>query len=126
MTTPKVRHSRIPLDVLHSSLVSAQAKVVYCEMASWVFEGTTCARGQRQIAGKTKLARSTVMVAIQELIAAKYIEVVSSAKPGKRQIYILKSPLYGQKQGHETVVASSPSRGMRFASIGPDIAIKTA
>lgn len=94
-------------------------------MAYWVYEGNACYRGQRAIAKRANISRSTVVEAIEQLSAQGFIEIVAASR-GRRQFYILKSELYAQKQGKETVVASSPSRGRRYASVGPDVTGKIA
>lgn len=86
-------------------------------MALWVFQGTTCSIGQRAISERLGLARNTVADGIEQLIARGHVEMNRSAERGRRPIYVLTSPLFGQKQGKEIVVVSSPRGDRRYASV---------
>lgn len=112
---PKVRHARIPHAVLVDSRVSHIAVRVYCFLAECVWQGTSTRMGQRWIAKNCQMARSSVQVAIDELIAAGHVNVPFTGK--NRAVYHLTSPLFGQKQAAGIAeVASGPSGGKRLVS----------
>jgi DNA-binding transcriptional regulator LsrR (DeoR family) len=113
----------VPETVLHDERLGLVARVVYAEMALWVFQGKTCSLGTRQIAARLHLSRTAVIEGIAELAAAEVI-TVSRSGAGKRAMYGLNSPVFGQKQGKETVVVSAPSGARRMVSVGPEV--KTA
>lgn len=118
-----LRYARVPGTVLYDKRLSAYSRLVYGDMAMWVYQGRTCSVGVRQMAVRLGFANSTVHEAIQELAAAGVITVSKSGK-GKRTMYTLVSPVFGQKQGQETVVVSAPGGARRMVSVGPEV--KTA
>ena len=64
-------------------------------------------------------SKTTVVEAVQELAKAGVISV-SKSGAGKRTVYLLLSPVFGQKQGKETVVVSGPKGAQRMVSVGPE------
>lgn len=110
------RYARLPLSVLRDPELSPVARIVYCELALWVFQGATCSLGQRAIAERLGLARNTVADGLEQLEQRGHIEFNRSSH-GRRAMYILTSPVFSQKQGRVTEVVSAPSGGRRYASV---------
>lgn len=94
--------------------LSPEAKCVYAFLASAVWQGSTAAVGQRLISSRIGIRQQTVGLAIQELKQRGHMEV--RGEGNERRFYILNSPVFGQKQGKEDVIVSSPT-GPRFASV---------
>lgn len=103
--------------MLHDERLSPAAKLVYAELALWVFQGRTCSIGIRKIAERLSLSKTTVVEAMDSLVRLGAIQVKSGQGRGKRSVYVLMSPVFGQKQGRVTEVVSAPSGGRRFASV---------
>jgi hypothetical protein len=110
------RYARLPLTVLRDSELLPVARLVYCELALWVFQGATCSIGQRAIAERLGIARNTVADALEQLEQRGHVEL-NRTTHGRRAMYILTSPVFGQKQGRATEVVSAPSGGRRYASV---------
>ncbi len=113
------RYARLPVSVLRDPDLSPAARIVYCELALWVFQGATCSLGQRAIAERLGLARNTVADGLEQLEQRGHIELNRSSH-GRRAMYILTSPAFGQKQGKVTVVVSSPKGDKRYASVAAE------
>lgn len=88
-----LRFSRVPVGVTRDRLLSSAAKIVYLEMALWVFDGTTCAIGQRAISERVGISRNTVARAIEELISRGHVDLIKP-KPGMRSYYVLTADLF--------------------------------
>jgi len=101
---------------MHHETLSAYARLVYGEMALWVFQGKTCSIGVRKMAKNLHFSKTTVVEAIEELVKAGVISA-SKRGAGKRTVYVLLSPVFAQKQGQETVVVSAPSGARRMVSV---------
>ena len=114
-----LRYARTPESVMHHETLSAYARLVYGEMALWVFQGKTCSIGVRKMAKNLHFSKTTVVEAIEELVKAGVISA-SKRGAGKRTVYVLLSPVFGQKQGQETVVVSGPRGAKRMVSVGPE------
>ena len=80
-----------------------------------MFQGNTASIGQRLIAKLIHAKQETVSVALRELEMNGHIE--TRREGNRRPMYILLSPIFGQKQGKEEVLVSSPSGGQRLASV---------
>lgn len=89
---------------------------MYAELALWVFQGRTCSIGIRKIAERLGFSKTTVADAMDGLVQIGAIQVKSGQGRGKRSVYVLMSPVFGQKQGRVTEVVSAPS-GKRYASV---------
>ena len=123
---------RSPAGVLNDPRLSQLAKVVYAELALWVFQGNVAKRGQRAIADAINCRQMSVSDALAQLVACGHIKAVnqnllkrgvlsnSQAKHG-RGVYELLGPMFGSKQGSgiDTVV-SSPRGGRRIVAAGED------
>ena len=112
-----LRHARLPETVLHDERLSPAAKLVYAELALWVFQGRTCSIGMRKIAERLGFSKTTVADAMDSLVQLGAIQVKSGQGHGKRSVYVLTSPVFGQKQGRVTEAVSAPSGGRRYASV---------
>lgn len=108
------RYARIPWDLLTNAAIPSDAKIIYAVLAGHAFQGNVAYIGQRRIADLSGFSPSKVNRLMKILIPA-YIDVRLDG-PGRRSFYVLKSSVFGQKQGKEDVIVSSP-RGQRFASV---------
>ena len=106
--------ARVPREVVCDSSLSHSAARVYAFLALGVAYGSVAGVGQRVIARRTGMDRSTVGSAITELAKRGHLTVVGSGR--QRRMYVLNSTVFGQEQGRETVVVSSPT-GRRYASV---------
>src|ERR1039458_7149123 len=80
-------------------------------------QGTTAKIGTRLIAGSIHASRRLVIDSLRRLEARGHIQK-ATVRRGEREIYVLNSLVFGQKQraGIEEVI-SSPSRTPRLASV---------
>jgi DNA-binding Lrp family transcriptional regulator len=83
-------------------------------MASAVYQGAVARIGQRLIGRLVGLSAMTVGRRIQDLVDMGHIRA-SKCKRGERGWYELTSPVFGQRQGKESVIISRPRR--RLASV---------
>lgn len=84
-------------------------------LAAHVFEGATARIGIRALARYGAMSKNTANAAIVELSERGHISVASMGH-GQRQMYILRSEMFGQKQGKVNVVRSA-QRGKRLVSV---------
>lgn len=110
------RYARLPEPVLHDLRLSVHSRLVYAELALWVFQGRTCSAGARQIAERLGFSKTTVSECIRELRGLGLI-AVNKGERGKRSVYVLISPVFGSKQGKQTVVVSAPNGARRMVSV---------
>jgi len=113
------RYARTPESLLHDRVLSGTARLVYVEMALHVWQGSVARIGQRRIAQNLGFSRGRVSRGIEELAERGHVTVTGTGQ--SRRTYVLKSPVFSQKQGRETVVVSSPSGGRRYASVGSEV-----
>ena len=106
------RFSRVEWSVTTDPKLSAHAVRVYNILAGQVFEGRTTAIGIRRIGKLGAMGKNTAQGAVLELIERGHVSVKAMGS-GKRSLYILNSPLFGQKQGKVNVVASHPKTGRK-------------
>lgn len=109
------RYARIPDSVLFDSDLTPSAIRVYAFLSRRVWQGTTTSVGIRLIAAKLKTGRSVVSEAVSRLAGKGHITITAHGK--QRTLYALNSTVFGQKQGKEDVIISSPSGGKRLASV---------
>ena len=95
--------------------LSSFAVRVYAILAAHVFEGSTARIGIRAMARFAAMGKNTASAAIKELAERGHISVVEMGN-GHRQMYVLQSEMFGQKQGKVNVVRSGPS-GKRLVSV---------
>lgn len=110
-----IRFSRIPWTVGTDPKLSSFAVRVYAILAAHVFEGNTARVGIRALARYGAMSKNTANVAIRELQDRRHIRVANLGA-GQRQMYVLCSEIFGQKQGNVNVVRSTP-RGRRLVSV---------
>ncbi len=107
--------ARVPASVALDPAISSDAVRVYTLISLDVYEGRVARVGMRQMGKILDVSAATIMRRVKELLAAGHIRMRTEA--GRRAFYEVTSPVFGQKQGRETVVVSSPRGGRRFASI---------
>lgn len=110
-----IRFSRVPWTVLTDPKLSSFAVRVYAILAAHVFEGSTARIGIRAMARFAAMGKNTANAAIKELEERGHISIVEMAA-GHRNVYVLRSEMFGQKQGNVNVVRSTP-RGKRLVSV---------
>lgn len=111
------KYARIPRSVLYAAgVLTAEQRCVYGALADQVWQGRTASLGERLIAQKLGFARRTVQEALKVLIAKGFIRR-SDKRIKRRWCYELVSPVFGQKQGKETIVAPGPSGHNRLVSV---------
>ena len=125
-------YGKLPASVLHDRRLSKTARLVYAELALWVFQGNVARRGQRAIANAIGVRQMSVSTAIWQLMEAGHIRIANtelwqrglmSTTQAKhcRGVYELLSSVFGSKQRDGiTEVISSPRGSRRFASLGPE------
>lgn len=109
------RYARIPEAVIGDSALKSLDIHVYAALSLWVFQGRTAQVGTRWIAEKVSADRKRVLNSLKRLQAAGH--VTASAEKGKRTVYVLTSPVFGQKQGKERIVVRGKSGGKVLASV---------
>ena len=113
------RYARIPLGILESRQISDRAKLVYCLLAAWVFEGSVARIGQRRVAKCLGFSQPSASRYLKELDKAGLIVPICEGN-GNRNWYRLTDPIFGQKQGKETVLRSGPSGVPRMVSLAKE------
>lgn len=112
---PSTWYGRLPVSIMRRVDLSTSAKLVFAAISAHVWQGDTAKVGQRRLASLTGLALSTVNSAIKELVDVKAI--VPMGEGQRRRMYVLLSPVFGQKQGKMDVIVSGPSGVPRYASM---------
>ncbi len=110
-----IRFSRIPWTVGTDPKLSSFAVRVYVILAAHVFEGSTARIGVRALARYGAMSKNTANAAIVELSERGHIGIANMGR-GQRQMYVLHSEMFGQKQGKVNIVRSTP-RGKRLVSV---------
>jgi hypothetical protein len=89
-------------------------------LAGAVWQGSTAKIGTRLIAKSIHASRRLVIGSLRRLAARGHIQKTTRRR-GERELYVLTSMVFGQKQraGIEEVI-SSPSRTPRLASVRID------
>lgn len=112
--------ARTPRAVLFDKRLTCYDKTVYDALSWQCWQGRTAAVGSRTIAGKLNISRSQVKESLKALIITGHIE--SAGRLRNRNVYILTSPVFGQKQGHQTIIRSGPSGQQRVSVAAEDVA----
>jgi DNA-binding IclR family transcriptional regulator len=105
--------------ILESRRISDRAKLVYCLLAAWVFEGSVARIGQRRIAKRLGFSQPSASRCLKELNEAGFIVPIREGN-GKRNWYRLTDPIFRQKQGKETVLRSARSGVPRMVSVAKE------
>lgn len=113
---PEWAYARIPLTVIADSQLSRLDIMVYAAISSPVFQGNVANIGSRRIAEIARTTQRMVLKSIRKLVDAGHLAIAESKGKGYRSMYILTSPVFGQKQGKVNVVRSTP-RGKRLVSV---------
>lgn len=113
-------YGRVPASVSLDLSISSDAVRVYSLLALSVYQGSVARVGMRQMGQIIGKSAATVKRRIDELIRAGHIKA-KEAKSGQRAYYELLSPVFGQRQGKQDVVVSSP-KGKRLASVEEKVA----
>jgi len=89
-------------------------------LAGAVWQGSTARMGTRLLAAYTGAARRLVVESLRRLETRGHLQKAAGRR-GQRPIYVLTSPVFGQKQsaGIEEIIGS-PSRALRLASVRTD------
>jgi hypothetical protein len=109
-------YARVPLSVLADATLKRIDVAVYAAISSTVWQGRVGSIGNRQIALIARVSQPTASRAISRLVNSGHIKIAESKGKGYRAIYMLTSPVFGQKQGKVNVVRSTP-RGKRLVSV---------
>jgi len=117
---PLWNYARLPREVICDPELKLLDIRVYCMLAGSVWQGNTARMGTRLLASYVRASRRLVVESLQRLEKRRYLEK-AAARRGQRQMYVLLSPVFGQKQraGIQEVI-SSPSRTPRLASVRSD------
>lgn len=111
----KPRYARIPWEVGVDRRLSAHDVRVYFVISSSVFQGRTCTIGNQRIADVAAMTARQVRLSVKNLVECQHLQMAERRR-GERAVYILTSPLFGQKQGKVDEVISAPS-GKRLVSV---------
>lgn len=116
---PLWAYARLPREVIGDPELKLLDIRVYCMLAGSVWQGNTARIGTRLLASYVRASRRLVVESLQRLERRGHL--AKAARHGQRQMYVLTSLVFGQKQraGIEEVI-SSPSRTPRLASVGSD------
>jgi len=117
---PRWLYARIPREVVCDPGLESLDVQVYCMLAGSVWQGTTAKIGTRLIARSAHASRRLVIASLRRLEARGHVQK-AVVRRGERELYILTSLVFGQKQraGIEEVI-SSPIRTPRLASVRSD------
>lgn len=107
----------MPLDVLSDKRLTANDVRVYAALAATVWQGKTCTMGLRHIGDMAACAKRKAAASLDNLVRFGYVERPGWEKGSKKRgVYMLKSAIFGQRQGRENVVVAGP-RGKRLVSV---------
>jgi hypothetical protein len=111
-------YARIPWEVVCDARLKPLDIRVYCMISGPTFRATTAKVGTRRIAECAHTSRRLVIESIRRLEDCGHIKRGKQQR-GKREMYIVMSAVFGQKQraGIQEVI-SGPSRTRRLASVG--------
>ena len=117
---PHWLYARVPREIVCDPRLQPLDIRVYCMLAGAVWQGTTAKIGTRLIAENIGASRRLVIQSLRRLRELGHIQTMG-VRRGKRELYVLTSPIFGQKQraGVEEII-SSPSRTPRLASVRRD------
>ena len=108
-------HARIPLSVWTDPKLHRADVHVYRVLAQAVWQGNVAGIGMRRIAEESRMTLKNAHACIKRLVDGGHL-LVSAAERGRRSMYILTSPIFGQKQGKADEVISTP-HGKRLVSV---------
>ena len=107
-------YARVPREVVCDPGLEVRDVRVYCMLAGSMWQGTAARIGTRIIARSIQASRRLVIGSLRRLEKRGHIQK-TSVRRGERELYLLHSPVFGQKQraGAEEVIGS-PSRTPRL------------
>jgi predicted transcriptional regulator len=110
-------YARVPWEVVCDRRLKPLDIRVYCMISGPTFQATTARVGTRRIADCVHASRRLVIGSIRRLEDCGHIKRGRETR-GKREMYIVTSGVFGQKQraGIKEVI-SRPSRTPRLASV---------
>lgn len=107
---------RVPPSVGSDDRLSGMDVRVYWAMSMGARWAGTVTIGQRRMAELARTSRSQVQRSLDVLIECGHVKVWDEKK-GKRQKYLLTSPIFSRRQGKEDIVVEGPSGGKRLAAV---------
>jgi hypothetical protein len=110
-------YARVPWEVASDERLKPLDIRVYCMISGPTFQAATAKVGTRRIAECVHASRRLVIDSIRRLENCGHIKRAQQER-GKREMYVLMSAVFGQKQraGIQEII-SSPSRTPRLASV---------
>ena len=114
---PNWVYARVPREVVCDQNLKPLDVQVYCMLAGSVWQGTTAKVGTRLIARCIHASRRLVVESLRRLEERGHVTKARAGR-GRRDVVVLTSQVFGQKQraGVEEVIGS-PSGGRRLASV---------
>jgi hypothetical protein len=114
---PAWQYARVPWEVVCDKQLKPLDIRVYCMISGPTFQATTAKVGTRRIAECTHASRRLVIESIRRLEDCGHIRRGKQQR-GKRELYIVTSAVFGQKQraGIQEVI-SGPSKTRRLATV---------
>jgi hypothetical protein len=117
---PRKRYGKCPASVLTDTKLSDRAARLYGIIAMHAFEGATATIGVRRLSQiLPSTSKSEISRRISELRERGHIDIQKGAN-GQRSIYVLLSPVFGQRQEKSTIVRSGPSGLPRMVSVAKE------
>lgn len=90
------KYGRTPDSVLYDKSITLADRAIYTALAREIFQGNTVRIGQRLLARKLGVSKTTINDSIQELARKGHIVIAGEGKA--RRIYLLTSNRFGAKQ----------------------------
>jgi hypothetical protein len=117
----RIRYARVPRQVYADPRLEARGVRIYCVLASACWQGSVAQVGKRLIATEACCAECTVISSLRKLEAAGHTQKQPGRRRGHRAMYVLLSPVFGQKQraGVEEVI-SGPDGRRSLATVRKD------
>ena len=116
----RIRYARVPRQVYADPRLEARGVRIYCVLASACWQGSVAQVGKRLIATEACCAECTVISSLRKLEAAGHTQKQPGRRRGHRAMYVLLSPVFGQKQraGVEEVISGQMVGGASPAAEG--------
>lgn len=109
-------YGRAPLTANQDRRLKNSDIRLYVAMAARVWQGNVCRLSFSELSELSTLTKRTIIDSIKRLERYGYIEAIGKKQERSVTFYVLKSIIFGQKQGREDVIVSSP-RGQRYVSM---------
>lgn len=120
MANPRMRYGKSPGDVLTDKNLSDKGARLFGILAMHAFEGGSASIGVRRLAELLpRSSKSEIHRRIKELEGSGHLTIKRGTN-GQRSFYVLNSPVFGQKQGKETIIRSLPSGAKRMVSVAAE------